>query len=158
MPFFAGPPSQSSSNAGPSLPPRKAKTEEQSGVSEAQVAQPQTRQQGIAASTPQGNGLPNGAAPSALSSTGNGPARGGALTPARNAGPVISGGAGGDSSRGAIILIIQAHALPPHFLLKVPSPTCRHVLVHRYHNSLQHACLCLHACSHACCCVCAHVL
>jgi len=101
MAFFAGPSSQSSSNAGPSLPPRKAKTEEQSGVSEAQVAQPQTRQQGITASTPQGNGLPNGTALSAPSSTGNGPAQGGAVTPARNAGPVSSGGAGGDSSRGA---------------------------------------------------------
>ena len=83
----------------------EAKPEEQSGASGTRVpvsgAQSQTRQQGVAASTPQGNGLPNGTSPSAPSTTGNGPAHGGPVSAARTAGTVSSGGAGGNSSGGA---------------------------------------------------------
>ena len=104
-PHCVGAAPQSSSSAGPSLPPRKAKPEEQSGASGTRVpvsgAQSQTRQQGVAASTPQGNGLPNGTSPSAPSTTGNGPAHGGPVSAARTAGTVSSGGAGGNSSGGA---------------------------------------------------------
>ena len=107
MPRSVGASPQSGSSAGPSLPPRKAKPEEQSGASGARApvsgAQSQTRQQGVAASTPQGNGLPNGTSPSAPSTTGNGPAQGPPVSSARTAGTVSSGGAGGNSSGGAYL-------------------------------------------------------
>ena len=157
MAVFAGPSSQSSSNAGPSLPPRKAKTEEQSGVSEAQAAQPQTRQQGVAASTPQGSGLSNGTAPSAPSSTGNGPTRAGAVTPARNAGPVSSGGAGGDSSRGASLSVIQAHAFPT-FCYRTPALLAGMCWIAGLTILCSmHACTHMRALMHAACFVCTHV-
>ncbi|CAL5224470.1 g7162 [Coccomyxa viridis] len=95
---------QSSSSAGPSLPPRKAKPEEQSGASGTRVpagsAPAQTRQQGAASSTPQGNGVPNGTPSSASSTTGNGPTQGAPVSSARAVGNVSSGGAGGNSSGG----------------------------------------------------------